>query len=94
MMPDKVTISSGMENNGIAGLGVSLNDKAQTSKPKTLKAKKCATLSRPYTSPNRGNGGCEDSINSVVIQPEISRLRKMIGLGLLFDVLIFDHIHG
>ena len=42
IMPDKVTISSGMENNGIEDLGVSLNDKAQTSKPKALKAKKCA----------------------------------------------------
>jgi len=83
-----------MEINGIAGLGLSLNDKAQTSKPKPLKAKKCAALSRPCTAPNICAGGCEDSINSAAIQPTVSRLRSMVGKCFLFDLVIFNHIHG
>ena len=84
IMPNKVTISRGMESNGIAGVGLSLKASAQASRPKPLKAKKWATLSKPCTSPNRGNGGPDDSINVATIQPMISRQRKKMGLR-LFD---------
>ena len=77
-----------MESKGIAGFEVSLNDKAQSSKPKTPNAKKCATLSSPGTSPIILAGGCDDSIKSIVIQPLIISINKMIIRMLLAEAVI------
>ena len=33
-------------------------------------------------------------INCVALRLAISRLRRMVGLCLLFDLVIFNHIHG
>ena len=84
IMPNKVTISRGMESNGIAGVGLILKASAQVSRPKPLNAKKCATLSRCGALFNSGKDGPDDSISVAITQPMISRQRKKMGLR-LFD---------
>lgn len=87
-MPNKVTISRGGESNGIAGIGLSLKASTQVSRPKPLKAKKCAILSRCGALFNRGKDDPDDSINVAIIQLMISRHIKKMGFRLLGLVIL------
>ena len=69
-----------MEKRGIAGLGFRLSVKPQISNPNTLKAKKCASLSKPLMAPNIGKDGVDDSISSASEKQMIRKLKVKVSL--------------
>ena len=75
---------------------MSVNDNAQTSRPSIPNAKKCAALSIPGIIAIISAGGCEDSIKSIVIQPLIDKIIRMIrklsdGAVIVISILLDCH---